>query len=361
MLLSGTDLACRTFTDLQKATGVAAAVDAAARRVLRARLRMGHFDQAPKPRGTAPGSPTAKALARRVGAESVVLLKNNGVLPLNPAKLKSLAVFGAHAGQTALLLGETNYSPSQPAGGLLSAVDVLKARLPRTKIVHAWQTEPTDYRALTIETFRNCTLVSVWQGGVGVGVGGGGGGLERNPLRRWSIGDTQAHTPSTPARPRVHSPPRWTPASSSWGPRGLTGARRAQRQRSTVAPSRACSPCKSRRLWTERACACRATRQARGVLTIYSPSPPPPPLACLPASARLPVASRCAHRHARCCCCCSFLQEDIILAAAFKTNTPIIVVLVHSGPLDVSLLQATPRHAGGSLSVTPAWFQQPPS
>ena len=36
-------------------------------------------------------------IARRVAEESIVLLKNEELLPLNPAKLKTIAIIGANA------------------------------------------------------------------------------------------------------------------------------------------------------------------------------------------------------------------------------------------------------------------------
>jgi beta-glucosidase len=65
--------------------------------ILRTMFVSGVFDRAP----TAPGeidTPAQRAVARHGAAESIVLLKNDGnLLPLDPAKIKSLAVIGPSA------------------------------------------------------------------------------------------------------------------------------------------------------------------------------------------------------------------------------------------------------------------------
>ncbi len=94
-------------------------VDAALATVLTTRFRLGLFD----PPSMVPyagitlarnDTPEHRALALKVARESVVLLKNNGVLPLNPAELKRIAVFGANANSVPLLLGNYNGTPSHP-------------------------------------------------------------------------------------------------------------------------------------------------------------------------------------------------------------------------------------------------------
>ena len=77
-------------------------VDVAVGRVLAARFRLGMFDPPEKvPFAQIPISendtPAHAALALKGPRESIVLLKNNGVLPLDRAKIKRLAVIGANA------------------------------------------------------------------------------------------------------------------------------------------------------------------------------------------------------------------------------------------------------------------------
>ena len=50
----------------------------------------------------------------QVARESIVLLKNDGVLPLNRAKIKRIAVIGANADSVPVLLGNYNGTPARP-------------------------------------------------------------------------------------------------------------------------------------------------------------------------------------------------------------------------------------------------------
>lgn len=88
-------------------------MDAALRNLLRLYLRLGEMD----PAGVDPYAnigkvsdgqlppwerESSKALARQASDESTVLLKNNGILPLDKSKLKSIAVIGPFADQVLL-------------------------------------------------------------------------------------------------------------------------------------------------------------------------------------------------------------------------------------------------------------------
>jgi beta-glucosidase len=91
--------------ELVKAGRVPAAqVDAAVRRILRMKFEAGLFetpyaDEAQADARTA--APDAVALAREAARKAVVLLKNDkGLLPLDPAKIRRLAVLGHHAKDT---------------------------------------------------------------------------------------------------------------------------------------------------------------------------------------------------------------------------------------------------------------------
>jgi beta-glucosidase len=94
-------------------------IDQALERVLWTRFRLGLFDPAEK----VPFSkitiqdndtPEHEALALKVARESIVLLKNNGVLPLRRSKLKCIAVIGPNADAAAMLEGNYNGRAARP-------------------------------------------------------------------------------------------------------------------------------------------------------------------------------------------------------------------------------------------------------
>ena len=59
-------------------------------------------------------TPEHEALALKVAEESIVLLKNDGLLPLNRAKIKRLAVIGTNAVSTIMLEGNYNGRAARP-------------------------------------------------------------------------------------------------------------------------------------------------------------------------------------------------------------------------------------------------------
>jgi beta-glucosidase len=81
-----------------------ALVDQAVRRVLRLKFESGLFDNPyvdPSTAAAKTATPDAIALARRAADEAVVLLKNDrGLLPLDAARIRRLAVIGTHARDT---------------------------------------------------------------------------------------------------------------------------------------------------------------------------------------------------------------------------------------------------------------------
>ncbi len=94
-------------------------MDVALGHVLDARFRLGLFDP---PEQVAYAripfsqndTPEHEALSLRATRESVTLLKNDGVLPLNRAKLKRIAVIGTNAGSLDVLLGNYCGTPARP-------------------------------------------------------------------------------------------------------------------------------------------------------------------------------------------------------------------------------------------------------
>jgi beta-glucosidase len=121
---AGDDLCCgQDYNALVRAVkkGLLAEVDidTAVGRVLEARFRLGLFD----PPDKVPYSkisikendtPAHEALALKMARESIVLLKNDGLLPLDRTKIKRIAVLGTNANSVPMLLGNYNGTPARP-------------------------------------------------------------------------------------------------------------------------------------------------------------------------------------------------------------------------------------------------------
>src|SRR5581483_6951700 len=109
--------------------------DTALIRLFTARIRLGMFDPPSlvpysKIEASELDSAAHRALARRIANESMVLLKNDGVLPLR--NVKRIAVVGPLAEQSAVLLGNYNGTPTHT----VSLLDGLKAEFPDAKITY---------------------------------------------------------------------------------------------------------------------------------------------------------------------------------------------------------------------------------
>ena len=109
-------------------------IDTALTRLFTARMKLGMFD----PPEIVPytkidekllDSPGYRALARKLANESMVLLKNDGVLPLKETGTK-IAVVGPLAEQTKVLLGNYNGTPTHS----VSVLEGLRAQFPSARI-----------------------------------------------------------------------------------------------------------------------------------------------------------------------------------------------------------------------------------
>ena len=109
------------------------AIDTALVRLFTARMRLGMFDPPDKVPYTRLDekqldSPAHRTLARRLANESMVLLKNDGVLPLKA--VKNILLVGPLADQTAVLLGNYNGIPTHT----VSVLEGMRAEFPGAKI-----------------------------------------------------------------------------------------------------------------------------------------------------------------------------------------------------------------------------------
>ena len=109
-------------------------IDVALTRLFVARMKLGMFD----PPEMVPytridenllDGPQNRALARKLANESMVLLKNDGVLPLKTSGVK-IAVVGPLADQTKVLLGNYNGTPTHS----VSVLEGLRAEFPSAQI-----------------------------------------------------------------------------------------------------------------------------------------------------------------------------------------------------------------------------------
>ena len=87
-------------------------VDLSVRRVLRQKFALGLFERPlvdTEAAAAAFGTDAGRALARRAAQESLVLLTNDGIVPLDPMALTSIAVVGPGADDPRLLEGDYHY------------------------------------------------------------------------------------------------------------------------------------------------------------------------------------------------------------------------------------------------------------
>jgi beta-glucosidase len=134
-LLHGTDTNCGgTYRSLTNAVHQGliseADIDVSLRRLFEARMKLGLFDPPSiVPYTSIPfsevNSPAHRAFAQDVADKSMVLLKNDGILPLKVDKYKTIAVIGPNAASLAAMEGNYNGSPLN----MQMPVDALKAAL----------------------------------------------------------------------------------------------------------------------------------------------------------------------------------------------------------------------------------------
>ena len=163
------------------------AMDTAVIRLMEARIKLGMFD----PQDIVPyakidekelDSAEHRAFARKLGNESMVLLKNDGTLPLKPS-VKKVLVVGPLADQTQYLIGNYAGTPTH----IVSVTEGLKAELPNVTFTYIPGTQflrpdgtPVPNLALTTPDGKPGLKAEYSEAPVGGrGFGGGGGGFGR--------------------------------------------------------------------------------------------------------------------------------------------------------------------------------------
>ena len=112
-LKAGCDVNCGctyayVLTALEEGVITEEDIRAACTHLMRTRIRLGMFDPSTEYDSipyTAAASPQHKSVALQCAERSMVLLKNNGILPLDETKLQTIAVIGPNANSTAALEG----------------------------------------------------------------------------------------------------------------------------------------------------------------------------------------------------------------------------------------------------------------
>ncbi|MBS7458566.1 glycoside hydrolase family 3 protein [Coralloluteibacterium stylophorae] len=149
---NGTELNCgNTYAAhlpvaVRKGLITEAELDEALTRLFVARMRLGMFDPPERVRWaqtphSVNQSPQHDALALKMAQESIVLLKNDGLLPLS-RDMKRLAVVGPTADDTMALLGNYYGTPAAPVTVLAG----IRAALPETEVVYARGTDLVEGR-----------------------------------------------------------------------------------------------------------------------------------------------------------------------------------------------------------------------
>jgi beta-glucosidase len=179
-LIHGTDLECgnEAYLSLKKSLEegkvAEAQLDVSLRRLFAIRLRLGMFD----PKEMVPFSgidssslnaPAHKQHTLRMARQGIVLLKNDGILPLKREELKKIAVVGPNAADPRTQLGNYNGTPPRS----VTLLEALREKLPATEIVHEFgcgHTAPESLEELnladhlaspegfTVEFFNNTEL-----------------------------------------------------------------------------------------------------------------------------------------------------------------------------------------------------------
>jgi len=150
-IFHGTDVDCgrEAYSALKQAVekGITSVeqIDISLRRLFQIRIRLGMFDPAEKVPfskidSSALSSKAHKDLALKMAQQSLVLLKNDGTLPLKKENLKKIALIGPNANNPEVQLGNYNGFPTK----IITPLDGLKAALPNVEIINELACNLTD-------------------------------------------------------------------------------------------------------------------------------------------------------------------------------------------------------------------------
>jgi beta-glucosidase len=146
-------------------------LDVSLRRLFEIRIRLGMFDPAGKVPfskidSTALESPAHKELALKMAQQSMVLLKNDGILPLQKTSLKKVAVIGPNANSPEVQLGNYNGFPTR----IITPLDGIKDELGEgveiySDAVTGYYGDAPESFASTIDKVKDADLI-VYVGGI---------------------------------------------------------------------------------------------------------------------------------------------------------------------------------------------------
>ncbi|MDD6031895.1 MAG: glycoside hydrolase family 3 C-terminal domain-containing protein, partial [Oscillospiraceae bacterium] len=146
---SGCDLNCGAaytylLTAYEKGLIDEETITRSAERLFEARFRLGMFDDDCPYDQLGPEvvcCPAHRELNREMARQSMVLLKNNGILPLKGSE--SIAVIGPNADDVSVLLGNYNGTPDRYTTLLRGIQDAASGRVTYARGCHSFQPEPS--------------------------------------------------------------------------------------------------------------------------------------------------------------------------------------------------------------------------
>jgi len=173
----GTDVDCgrEAYLGLKKAVEAGLIpenqIDVSLRRLFEIRFRLGMFDPADKVPYSKIDSTTLEAkahkdLALKMSRQAIVLLKNDGTLPINKEKLKKIALLGPNINNPEVQLGNYNGFPSR----IITPLDGLKDELGKGVEIYAdtvvgYYGETPSSFAATLNKIKDVDLI-IYVGGI---------------------------------------------------------------------------------------------------------------------------------------------------------------------------------------------------